>query len=233
MIVMMQNIIYEDDDLIVVHKPEDIATQTARLGQKDMVSQLKNYLAEKSANKGEPYIGVIHRLDQPVEGLLLFAKNKETAANLSRQITDNTIQKYYYALVLGTPEQQQGELRDYLLQDMRGNQSKVVAAGTKDAKEACLQYQVMGQQEEISLIKVKLKTGRHHQIRVQMSHAGMPLIGDNKYGNEKSKEKSRQMNCQHIALCACLLEFIHPRTKEKKTFEIQPLNQVFSPFFSS
>ncbi len=228
-----QNIIYEDSDIMVVHKPADIATQTARLGQKDMISELKNYLTEKAADKREPYIGMIHRLDQPVEGLLIFAKNKEAAADLSRQITANKVQKYYYALVWGVPEYPEGELKDYLLQDMRSNQSKVVAAGTKDAKEARLQYKVLGEQEGVSLLEVKLETGRHHQIRVQMSHAGMPLIGDAKYGSDASKEISRQMGCRQIALCASRLEFIHPRLKEKKIFIIKPSNQVFSPFFTS
>ena len=230
---IMKNIIYEDDDLIVVHKPADMATQTMRLGQKDLVSELKNYLAGKVAGKGEPYLGVIHRLDQPVEGLLIFAKNKEAAENLSKQITGQVMQKYYYALILGKPDGKQGELRDYLLQEARGNQSKVVKAGTENAKEACLQYTVLEEQEGISLLQVKLETGRHHQIRVQMSHAGMPLIGDTKYGSDRSKEKSCQINCRQIALCAYRLEFIHPGTKEKKIFETKPSNQVFSSFFSN
>lgn len=214
---------YEDDAILVIHKPAGIATETARIGQADVVSELKNYL--KAKGKGT-YLGMIHRLDQPVEGLLVFAKTPEAAKALMKQLENGTLKKSYAALVpqIESDRDTQGELEDYLLKDARTNLSKVVAAGTQGAKKAKLGWKLLRNIEtkgvQYSLVEVEIFTGRHHQIRVQMSHAGMPLLGDSKYGNEASKKLTETVGIRYTALLANRLRVIHPVTKEKMQFEI-------------
>ncbi len=210
------DIIYEDNDIILVHKPAGVATQTKRLGQQDMESLLKNYRAKK----GEPaYIGVVHRLDQPVEGIMVFAKNQKAAASLSKQVQQHVIGKYYYALTEGAPKEQKGVLEDYLLTDKKTNVTRVVGADVLNAKKAKLEYEVLEEKEGKTLIRIKLHTGRQHQIRVQMAHMGCPLIGDSKYGNGEGKE------C--LALCSYRLEFKHPVTNKEMECEIKPKGVPF------
>ena len=237
---MLKNIVFEDEHIIVAYKPAGIATQTARLGQQDMVSELKNYLARKPENKGkgEPYLGLVHRLDQPVAGILAFAKTKQAAASLSKQITEGTFHKYYYAVVYGRPETENGTLSDYLYKDGKTNMSMVVKKDFPDAKEARLSYMekktlmVLEAQQEATLMEIELFTGRHHQIRVQMANAEMPLLGDSKYGTEESKEFSREIGCRNVALCACKLVFKHPATNKEVCFEKDPEEEIFKPFLS-
>lgn len=240
----LKNVIFEDENIIVAYKPAGIATQTARLGQQDMVSELKNYLVKKPEykGKGEPYLGIIHRLDQPVCGILVFAKTKQAATELSRQITDGRMQKYYYAVIYGLPVKEQDRLEDYLYKDGKTNQSVIVKADFPGAKKAILDYRLVGTlmafgeslsaSHEISLMEIKLVTGRHHQIRAQMAHAGMPLLGDSKYGNQKSRNLSQETGCRNVALYAYKLEFYHPVSKEKIVFEKQPEEEIFLPFFT-
>ncbi len=237
---MQKNIVFEDAHIIVAYKPAGIATQTARLGQQDMVSELKNYLARKPENKGKgaPYLGLVHRLDQPVAGILVFAKTKQAAACLSKQIADGSFHKYYDALVFGRPLKEQDTREDYLYKDTKTNMSLVVKKDFPDAKEARLHYQlketlmVVEEDQEASLVEIELFTGRHHQIRVQMAHAGMPLLGDSKYGTEESKEFSRNIGCRNVALCACRLEFTHPKTGKTMHFNKKPEDEIFLPFLS-
>lgn len=238
----MKNIIYEDEAVLVVYKPAGIATQTARLGQQDLVSELKNFLVKKTEykGKGEPYLGIVHRLDQPVSGILVFAKTKQAAAELGRQITNGEMQKYYYAVICGRTAGQQGRLEDYIYKDSKTNLSSVVKKDFPDARRAVLEYKQIktlmvleenAEPEEISLVEVMLITGRHHQIRVQMAHSGMPLLGDSKYGNSHSKSLSQKTKCKNVALCAYKLEFCHPVTRKKLSFEKQPEGEIFLPFF--
>lgn len=232
---MTENILYEDKHIIVCHKPSGIATQTSRLGEPDMVSDIKNYL-------GNPYTAVIHRLDQPVEGILVFAKTKEAAAELSRKNMD----KKYYAVVCsdynGILQQKVGNekhtLINYLLKNGKENISKVVTKEVKDAKKAELDYQVISIYDNLekdgkvtALLEVHLKTGRHHQIRVQMGNAGMPLLGDWKYGSEESIEMSRSLHIKEICLCAYHLSFIHPVTKKRMDSTIVPRGNSWKQFF--
>ena len=213
-------IIFEDRDILICRKPAGVATQTKRLGQQDMESLLKNYRAKK----GEPpYIGIVHRLDQPVEGLMVFAKNQQAAAHLSKQVQDRVIGKYYYAILKNTPAQREGALEDYLLTDKKTNFTQVVESKMEDAKKAKLEYKVLESKENKTLVDIKLHTGRQHQIRVQMANVGCPLVGDNKYGEAGDKEQ--------LALCSYKLEFEHPTKKIPMRFEIQPLGKVFVEFF--
>lgn len=227
---MRKNIIYEDKYIVVAYKPAGIATQTAKLTQRDMVSELKNYLAE-------PYLGLVHRLDQPVSGILAFAKTKEAAASLSRQITDGRFHKYYYSVIYGTPPKEAGRLENYLYKDHRTNRSVIVEKDFPEAKKAALCYKLvktlmaLEAMQETSLMEIKLLTGRHHQIRVQMAGGGMPLLGDSKYAPEECKTFSRKIGCKNVALCAYKLEFEHPITGRKVSYAIQPKEEIFLPFF--
>lgn len=237
---MQKNILFEDEEIIVAYKPPGIATQTARIGQQDMVSELKNYLAGRQENKGkgEPYLGLVHRLDQPVAGILVFAKTKQAAASLSKQLTNGQLQKYYYAVIYGKPKVEQDTLEDYLYKDNKTNMSMVVKESFPNAKKAVLRYwltktmMALEKKQEVSLVKIELLTGRHHQIRVQMANAGMPLLGDAKYGTEKEKNFSREIGCKNVALCACELKLKHPKNGKEISFEHRPEEEIFLPFFT-
>lgn len=213
-------IIYEDKDILVCHKAAGVATQTKRLGQQDMESLLKN----ERVKKGEPpQIWVVHRLDQPVEGVMVFAKNQKAAAELSKQVQQHVIGKYYYAVSEHEPKETAGVLEDYLLTDKKSNVTQVVEPSVKEAKKAKLEYEVVDTKDEKTLVRIKLHTGRQHQIRVQMANIECPLIGDGKYGTETTKEG--------LGLCSYKLMFLHPTTKKEMKFEIVPKGTVFERFF--
>lgn len=213
------NILYEDDAIIVCVKDAGIATQTKQIGQRDMESMLKTYRMQK----GEPaYIGVVHRLDQPVQGVMVFAKTKEAAADLSRQVSTKAADKFYYAVTDGIPDKKKGILEDYLLRDGKTNTSKVVSSQITGAKRAELSYEVLEQNKEQALLNIKLATGRHHQIRVQMANVGCPLVGDRKYN---FKENMRNVH-QQMCLCSYKLVIAHPVTKKKMEFEIENPFQI-------
>lgn len=225
-------IIYEDKDILVVQKPAGLATQTAKIGQADVVSELKNYLAAQSRNG--IYLGVVHRLDQPVEGLLVFAKNKVAAGALTKQLAAGTLNKQYYAVICGKPSAKEGELVDYLLKT--DNMAKVVTgqqAQSAEAKKAVLQYRIMQEistPEQLALADIHIDTGRFHQIRVQMSHAGMPLLGDAKYGDTQVQELGRRLFVRNVALCAHSLTLKHPVTGRQLAFQIKPVGKAFAYF---
>ncbi|MCI9385279.1 MAG: RluA family pseudouridine synthase [Lachnospiraceae bacterium] len=226
---MDKMVVYEDDTLLVVHKPAGIATETARIGQADVVSELKNYRKKK----GEPpYIGVVHRLDQPVEGLLVFAKDAGAAKALSAGLRGGQLSKKYVALVAGTLQEQEGELSDYLVKDGRTNLSRVVPEGTDGAKAAALHWKLLKNSRAgtYALLEIELHTGRHHQIRVQMAHAGYPLLGDTKYGSAQAKELSAQLAIRNVALLADKLCLDHPVTGKKMEFslDINKFLQLFA-----
>ena len=216
---MNLKILFEDTHVIVCYKPAGVPTQTSKIGSQDMVSILKNYLYKNQKEKKEPYVAVIHRLDQPVEGILVFGKTPFAAKELSAQMQGAGFGKYYQAVVCGKFEEKSGKL----------DLSKVCDPSIKDAKRAVLFYEVeeegLEDGEERSLVNIKLETGRHHQIRVQMAAAGCPIWGDAKY-NEKQSNGRRK-----IALCASHLEFLHPKTKEKMIFEIEPEGEGFRKIF--
>lgn len=220
-------ILYEDEAVMVCRKDAGVPVQTSRAGQADMVSILKNYRAKK---KEEPYIGLIHRLDQPVEGVMVFAKTKEAAACLSGQVSGRLVEKQYLAVLDGIPSEKSGELKDYLLRDGKTNISRVVPQGTAGAKSAHLSYEVLKTDDEknCALVRIALHTGRHHQIRVQFAHAGYPIYADTKYG----KALPKGSYCP-VALCSCRIGFAHPVTKQEMTFEIRPEGKGFEHIFSN
>lgn len=223
--------IYEDSHIIVVKKPPKVPSQQDKTGDQDMLSILKDYLKSKYPAARNPYIGLIHRLDRPVGGLMVFAKTKEANAKLSEQIRSHDFQKEYLAVVCGKPSQEQGELMNYLSKNQMKNISKVVPKGSRGAKEAILEYRYISSVETkeegiLSLIQVGLKTGRHHQIRVQLAHAGLPLWGDNKYNDAFKNRK----DWTQIALWAWKLEFYHPKTNKLCKFESNPSQYPFQVF---
>ena len=218
-------IIYEDSDVLVIYKPAGLAVQTKRMGQKDLESQLKNYLAKDGKM---PYLGMIHRLDQPVEGVLVFAKTPKAASVLSTQAAEkvNGMKKEYLAVVCGRPKEKTGTMKDWIRKDGKTNTSSVVPKGSLDTKEAILDYEELEYKTDVdrALVKIELRTGRHHQIRVQMAHAGIPLCGDSKYNPVPTGGM--------VALCAYRLTFRHPVTGKQMTFSCEPKNPVFEGFRS-
>ena len=295
-----EQILYEDKDIIVCHKPAGIATQTAKVGQRDMVSEVANYLT--AASKGDsksnkrPYVGLIHRLDQPVEGILVFAKNQKAAGELSKQISDDRMEKYYYAVVTLDRENEGPDIEfdrmsdaelistktgnalrmekssikdgkiliNYLYKDNKSNTSIVVNKEQSGAKIAKLHYSLLSRMPvkdfckkyddtiynniasaktegdisvlsdyeniDIALAQIKLITGRHHQIRVQMSNAGMSLLGDYKYGDDKTVQLARMLDQKQVALCAYKLAFNHPITGKRMSFQKESEAEIFQIF---
>ncbi|MBQ8040667.1 MAG: RluA family pseudouridine synthase [Lachnospiraceae bacterium] len=228
---MNLHILFEDEHLMVCYKPAGVPTQTAKLGAADMVSLLKNYLYKKQTEKKEPYVAVIHRLDQPVEGVLVFAKTPFAARELNKGMQGVGFGKYYKAVLCGVPQAQVGVLEDYLVKDGKTNTSRICQASEKDAKKAVLSYEVVaiGEETPRCLVKIKLNTGRHHQIRVQMAHMGCPIWGDTKYGVENGVA-TVDKSWKQIALCAYRLEFVHPKTKKQMSFEVEPEGEGFQSF---
>lgn len=218
------NIVYEDEDILVCFKPAGLPTQSARVTSPDLVSELKNYLAEKN----ESYLAVIHRLDQPVEGLLVFAKNRVAAKNLNEQLKQREFDKVYYAVAFNQPPVQEGMLEDYMIKE--GSRAKIVTADTPGAKKAVLHYKLIAIKNARALYEVRLETGRFHQIRVQMAHAGMPLLGDKKYADAAINLYSEAHGIKNVALCAFKLKLVHPKTEEEMLFVIKPAGEVFREF---
>lgn len=209
-------ILYEDKDVFVLYKPPGLAVQSARPSVPDVMSQLANDLRERGIKA--PQLRLINRLDQPVEGIFLVAGNEQAAADLNRQVQDHILmEKWYQALVCGKLSEKEGSLVDYLVKDGRTNTSRVVPKETRDAKRSELRYRVIQEWEDRSLLEIRLLTGRHHQIRVQLAHAGVPIVGDRKYG--KAEPGSAP---ERLALCSFKTTFVHPRTKKSMCFQVEP-----------
>lgn len=248
---MQTQIVYEDEAVLVIRKPAGLATESAGIGRKDVVSELKNYVAKKNPGK-MPYLGIVHRLDQPVEGLLVFAKTKKAAENLTAQLGKGMLKKEYLAVVCGKVPENTGRLVDYLIKvngmavvkdaadaqikDAANVQVKDAAdaqvkqAADPQAKKAVLTYTKKAETEKFTLLAVQIETGRFHQIRAQLSHAGFPILGDEKYGSEESKELSREKKIRFTALCAASLSFRHPVTGKTMAFTQTPQNPAFADF---
>ena len=210
------NVIYEDNHIIVVEKPVNVPSQADKTEDIDMLTIIKKYIKEKYNKPGDVYLGLIHRLDRPVGGVMVFAKTSKAAARLSEQVREKEFQKRYLVVVNGRMEKSEGFLQDYLLKNERLNMSKVVSKGTKNCKLAKLEYEELFYQSEtdLSLLKIDLHTGRHHQIRVQLSSRDHSIYGDQKYGGRGHGKQ--------IALWAYELSFLHPITKERLNFKVLP-----------
>ena len=210
------DIIFEDDSILVCYKPAGVATQTRNIGEKDMVSQVNNYLSSKGE---KPDIHVVHRLDQPVEGVMVFAKTKEAAAALTKQLGNHNFKKRYYAIITRESFPDEGHLIDYIVKDNRTNLSKVVGQSDPRAKKAELEYHTIDQWDDRKLLDIELFTGRHHQIRLQLASRTAPILGDSKYGGISTGR------C--LALCSWFISFTHPTTGESMTFTVKPKGEDF------
>jgi 23S rRNA pseudouridine1911/1915/1917 synthase len=227
----MLNILFEDQDIIICHKPSGTPTQSSRIGCPDTISMLKNHLYKNSTSKQPPYLAVIHRLDQPVEGLLVFAKTPVSAKILNKQLIENGFGKYYRAILDGIPDCKEGTLENYLIKDGKNNISSICSADTPGSKKARLHYKIIESILPYSLAEITLETGRHHQIRVQMANMGTPVAGDQKYGSTKSKNTSpcishNSLVFQTLQLVACKLTFRHPRTNKFMEFNLDSLTSL-------
>ena len=214
----MIKILYEDNHLLVVLKPVNVPVQLDDSNDLDLLTMLKNHIKEKYNKPGNVYLGLVHRLDRPVSGIMVFAKTSKAAARLSEQVRTHKIHKKYYAVVEGRFNELEGILKDKLLKDTKTNTTIVSANG----KEAILNYKVLDYRKNYSLVDIDLVTGRSHQIRVQFSSRNNALYGDQRY-NKNAKVG------EQIALFSYYLSFYHPVTKEKiefleKTPDLYPWN---------
>jgi 23S rRNA pseudouridine1911/1915/1917 synthase len=202
---MSLQVLYEDNHLIAVFKPAGILVQGDISNEECLMDQVKEYLKEKYHKPGNVFLGLIHRLDRPVSGIVLFAKTSKGASRLSEQFRNHTIKKIYHALVENRDSNlpSTGILINYLRKDSSTNTVAVFDKPTPETLRAELSYRVLEQHKEQALVEIELKTGRPHQIRAQFAHLGHPLIGDSKYGAHKKWKEG-------IALCAVKLEFKHP-----------------------
>ena len=209
-------VIFEDNHIIVVEKTPNIPSQADKTEDMDMLTLVRDYIKQKYNKPGNVYLGLVHRLDRPVGGIMVFAKTSKAASRLSEEVRNKTFKKTYLAVVDGKIDNTEGTLEDYLYKDERNNISKVVNKDKKNAKYACLDYKVLVYDEvkKLSLLKINLHTGRHHQIRVQLSNFGHSIFGDQKYG---TRGQGKQ-----IALWAYELSIVHPTTKEEMTFKDLP-----------
>lgn len=215
------NIFYEDNHLIVVEKQPNILSQADSTNDMDMLTLVKNYIKEKYNKPGNVYLGLVHRLDRPVGGIMVFAKTSKAASRLSEQVRNHTFKKTYLAVVRGKLEKKEDTYVDYLKKLDNGN---TIVTNESDGKLSELTYRVLGYNENdnTTLVEINLKTGRHHQIRVQFSSRGYPLCGDQRYGI---------LDKTQIALYAYKLEFKHPTTKEIMNFQnVSINNQYLSKF---
>ena len=208
---MKLNVIYEDNHIIVVEKTVNIPSQQDKTGDIDMLTIIKKYIKEKYNKPGNVYLGLVHRLDRPVGGVMVFAKTSKAASRLSEQVRNKDFKKEYLVVTDGKWEKEND-----ILKNEKNNLSKVVDKNKKNAKYAKLEYKVLKYSEDINLsvLKINLYTGRHHQIRVQLASRGHSIYGDNKYG---TRGKGKQIN-----LWAYKISFIHPISKKELTFKVLP-----------
>jgi len=215
-------ILYEDNHIIVVVKESGILSQEDITGNPDILTLIKQYIKEKYNKPGNVYLGLVHRLDRMVSGVMVFAKTSKAASRLSEQIKNKTFKKGYLCIVKGIPNKKEDILTNYLIKDEKTNTSKVT--NNKNGKLAQLKYKIINSDKtkNLSLLEIDLFTGRHHQIRVQLSNMGYPIYGDNKYDKKPVKT--------NIKLHAYKLEFVHPTTKENLEFIYYPKEELWDKF---
>ena len=215
-------IFYEDNHIIVVEKKANILSQADSTKDIDMLTIIKKYIKEKYNKPGNVYLGLVHRLDRPVGGIMVFAKTSKAASRLSEEVRNHTLKKTYLAVVHGILEKSDGVFSDYLKKISNGN---TIVTTKNDGKYSELHYKVLSynKKDKQTLVEINLITGRHHQIRVQFASRGYPLCGDQRYGKE---------DITQIALYAYKLEFIHPVTKENMIFENRKINNLSCEFLT-
>lgn len=208
-------VLYEDNHVIVVLKPQNVPSCEDETKDKDLLTVIKEHIKERENKQGNVYVGLVHRLDRPTGGVMVYAKSSKAAARLSEQMKTGDFEKKYAAVLTGTPREKDATLTNYLKKNPINNMVYVCPQGTEGAKFAELEYNILEEKNGLSLALVKLHTGRSHQIRVQMANIGTPVCGDMRYGGEKAKKGK-------LALWAVSLSFTHPVSKERMCFKIQP-----------
>lgn len=209
-------IVFEDDHLLLINKPANVLSQKDHTGDPDVLTLCKQYI-RRSSKRNDPFIGLIHRLDRPVGGLMLFAKTRKSADHLSQQIRDRTMQKTYWAVTSGDPPRN-GMLTHHLYKDRNKNIVNVVPKNNRQGKEAILSFSKLETLNDLNLLAIHLQTGRPHQIRVQLAQEGYPVWGDYKYGPD-------QPDGRKMALRAVELVFNHPAMNQELQFELAPPNE--------
>ena len=208
-------ILYEDNHIIVVLKPQNVPSQGDDSKDPDMLSLVKEYIKETYKKEGNVYVGLVHRLDRPTGGVMVFAKSSKAAARLSEQLKAGDFEKKYFAVLCGVPREKKAVLTNYLKKNAVNNMVYVCGPTVEGAKLAELDYKILQETNDLSLAEIRLHTGRSHQIRVQMNFLGTPVYGDMRYGGEKAKKG-------YLALWAYSLSFTHPVLKERMVFKVQP-----------
>lgn len=208
------DILFEDNHLIVAVKPQNIPTQGDESGDQNMLDMVKDYVKQKYNKPGEAFVGLVHRLDRPTGGVMVFAKTSKAASRLAEQMKEGDFEKRYYAVVQGVPPSKHSRLVNYLYKDEVNNIVTVVGEAVTGAKRAELEYRMVDEVAKYSLVDIKLLTGRAHQARVQMKHMGCPIVGDVKYGAEN-------IGC-NLALWAFELKLLHPITQIRMAFRAMP-----------
>ena len=202
-------ILFEDNHLIVVNKRAGDITQGDKTGDKPLSDVVKEYVKEKYNKAGNVFLGVVHRLDRPTSGVIIFARTSKALERLNKMLRDKTISKTYWAVIKNYPKKEKDTLINYLKKNPKNNKSSVYTKEITNSKKAILHYNIIKKLDNYSLVEIDLETGRHHQIRAQLSFMGFPIKGDLKYGfNRSNKDGSIHLHAQKI-------EFIHPVTKEQ------------------
>lgn len=208
-------ILHEDNHIIVVLKPQNVPSCPDESKDEDLLSSIKSYVKETYQKLGNVYVGLVHRLDRPTGGVMVFAKSSKAAARLSEQMKNGDFEKKYYTVLSGILKEKKATLKNYVKKNVINNMVYVCPPTTEGAKFAELDYEVVDEKNELSLVEVRLHTGRSHQIRVQMNAINCPVYGDMRYGGEKAKKGN-------LALWAYYLAFTHPVSKERMVFRVQP-----------
>ncbi len=212
---MKIKIIFEDNHIIAVEKPVNVPSQKDDSKDDDMLAVLKKDIKRRYNKPGNVYLGLVHRLDRPAGGVMVFAKTSKAASRLSQQLRTGKFKKIYYAVVLGQPDDS-GQLKHYLLKDGKSNNVRITEESAKGAKQALLNFIVIGKSDKLTLLKIDLATGRPHQIRAQFAGIGHPLYGDQKYGQDSNKPGMQ------LALWSAEITITHPVTDEKISFKSAP-----------
>lgn len=204
----MAEVIYEDNHILIVNKHSGEIVQGDKTGDIPLVETMKQYIKEAYAKPGNVFLGVVHRLDRPVAGLVIFARTSKALSRLGDMFRNGDVHKTYWALTKNTPEKTQGTLVHWLVRNEKQNKSYAYEREVPNSKRAELDYKVIAKSDNYTLIEVNLKTGRHHQIRCQLAKIGCPIKGDLKYGAKRSNPDGS------ISLCAHAVEFVHPVSKK-------------------
>ena len=209
-------ILHEDNHIIVVLKPQNVPSCEDESKDLDMLTMIKEYIAKTYNKQGNVYLGLVHRLDRPTGGVMVFAKSSKAAARLSEQMKNGDFEKRYYAVLVGKPREEKATLTHYMKKNAVNNMVYVCPPTTVGAKFAELEYRTVEENSGLTLADITLHTGRSHQIRVQMNAIGTPVFGDMRYGGEKAKKG-------YLALWAYYLAFTHPVSKERLVFRVEPV----------